>query len=271
MSVVVLVTDHNYFYKARRTIIDVRTRGNWKGDIVLITVDYNASNDFLTFYNVTSFPVQHIDTSYLLAQYQQCPIRPTDDDRQYLKLVQWDKFYVFHTFFRKWKKVIYLDAGLRVLDDICYLDEIPCYHTLLAPDDAAPNDHVKRFGGIIEIDKNEAAVSRLFQKYNPGILYERYFLNCVWIYDTSLITDYLLDDLILEMNQFPICRCNEMTIMNLIFTFQRRVWKPFPEFTSSGKRLFGWTENDVGRGGNGELSWKDYCLIKYPYTLSFEI
>jgi len=38
-TVFALVTDLNYFNKAKRTIIDLRTKGNWSGDIVLITIN----------------------------------------------------------------------------------------------------------------------------------------------------------------------------------------------------------------------------------------
>jgi hypothetical protein len=167
MTTVVLVTDQNYFPRARRTIMDIRSRGKWNGDIVLITVDWYASPTFLEFYDVIAYPVSHIDTYPLLIQYQHCPIRPTCDNREYHKLTQWDKFYVFHPYFRKWKKVIYIDAGLRVVDDIQYLDEIPCDKVLIAPDDAPSYDITKRFGGIIETDRNTEIVYRLFQNYNP--------------------------------------------------------------------------------------------------------
>jgi hypothetical protein len=36
-----LITDMSYFNRAKRTIIDLRTKGNWKDDIVLITIDFD--------------------------------------------------------------------------------------------------------------------------------------------------------------------------------------------------------------------------------------
>lgn len=267
-TVVVTLTDSNYYVKVRQTIMDIRSRGKWFGDLVLISVDFKAPEHFLEMYNVTELKVHHINTDYLLEQYKKCPIRPTCDNREYSKLTQWDKFYVFSDFFKKWNRVIYFDAGLRVLDSVSNLVDLDCTGVIMAPDDSAPYDTEKRFGAIIETDKNTSVVTTLFEEYSPDILKERFFLNCIWMYDTTLLQTVSLEDLEDAMNRFPICRCNEMTIMNLIFTFKYRVWKPFPDFTLSGKRLFTWTEND--RNYDKGLKWNDYCFIKYPSTIGFD-
>ena len=72
------------------------------------------------------------------------------------------------------------------------------------------------------------------------------------------------------MNKYPICRCNEMTIMNLLLTFRYKLWKPFPDFCVSkpNKRLFGWTEHDRDYGLH--TTWRDFCYIKYPSTINFD-
>ncbi len=269
-TVVVTLTDSAYFHKARRTIIDVRTRGKWTGDIVLICVGFNPNMNFCDFYNIIVLRVNHINTDRLMEQYKICPLNPTDDNRQYAKLTQWDKFTVFDYWFKQWEKVVYFDAGLRVLDDIHYLTDLPCDGVIMAPDDSAPYDNEKRFGVIIETDKNIPVVTELFKEYSPDILKERYFLNCVWMYDTALLKKVSFRDLEQAMNKYPICRCNEMTIMNLIFTFKHRVWRPFPEFADAEnkKRLFGWTEWDRNYGTN--KTWRDFCFLKYPCTINFD-
>ena len=290
-TVVVTLTDAGYYPKARRTIIDIRSRGQWTDDLVLITVGFDAPTNFLDYYNVTPLRVEHFDTSMLLEKYRQCPIRPTCDNREWGKLTQWDKFYVFHKWFAGWDKVIYLDAGLRVLDKLDYLVELDCTGVFMAPDDAPSYDHEKRFGGIIETDRNTAVTEELFKEYGPDILNKRYFLNCIWMYDTALLKTISVEECINTMNKYPICRCNEMTVMNLLFTFKYNVWQPFPEFvtvkkkahnttyTDDGiidvegqiidkKRLFGWTEHDRDYGYH--TTWRDFCFLKYPSTINFD-
>jgi hypothetical protein len=268
-TVVVTLTDLGYFHKAKRTLIDVRSRGKWTGDLVLITVGFDAPKNFLDFYNIIGRRVEHINTDNLIQQYKICPINPTCDSREYIKLTQWDKFYVFDDWFSQWKKVLYLDAGLRVLDDVRYLTNLPCEDIIMAPDDAPSYDAQKRFGGIIETTRNFPVVNELFKEYSREIINERYFLNCIWMYDTSLLKKVSFSDLESAMNKYPICRCNEMTIMNLLFTFKHKVWRPFPDFIENPrKRLFGWTEHDRDYGPY--TTWRDFCFIKYPFTINFD-
>lgn len=136
--VVVTLTDQGYAAKAKRTIMDIRSRGQWTEDLVLITVGFDMPATFMDFYHVIPFRVEHLDCSTLLEKYKACPIRPTCDNRQYDKLTQWDKFYVFDPWFAQWDTVLYVDAGLRVLDTVSLLMDLPCESALMAPDDAAP-------------------------------------------------------------------------------------------------------------------------------------
>ena len=271
-TVVVTLTDAGYFSRAKRTIIDIRSRGEWTGDIVLITVGFDASRNFLDYYNVTQKRVEHISTDNLVKQYSQFPLKTIGDNRHILKLYQWDKFYVFDDWFKQWSKVIFLDAGLRVFDKISILDSIPCDGKILAPDDAAPYDNDKRFKLMMELTANPLVTEELFKEYSKDILDGRYFLNCIWVYDTALLDSCnMMEEMIVTMNTYPICRCNEMTIMNLLFTFKYKVWQPFPEFISSKgleKRLFGWIEYDRNYGSTG--TWRDFCFMKYPSTINME-
>lgn len=267
-TVVVTLTDANYFSKAKRTIIDIRSRGEWFGDLVLITVGFDAPKNFLDYYNIIQKRVEPINTDHLIEQYNKFPLKSVEDNRHILKLAQWNKFYVFDNWFTNWEKVIFLDAGLRVLDKISILDNISCVGKILAPDDAAPYDTKKRFNGMIELSANPDAAKNLFEEYSKDILEERYFLNCIWIYDTTILNFCNMKDMIQSMNKYPICRCNEMTIMNLLLTFKYRVWQPFPEFIDNGKRLFGWVEYDRNYGPN--KTWRDFCFMKYPSTINMD-
>jgi len=269
-TVVVTLSDATQQERAKRTILDVRTRGEWTGDIVWVTVGFEPSRTFTSFYKIRTHRVEHIDTRHVLESYGRRPLRPTDDGREWKKLTQWDKFYVFDSFFLQWGRVVYLDAGLRVVDRLQHLLDVDCTDAFLAPDDAAPDDTQKRFGGIIEADegRHPEVVPMLFREYPKSILTERYFLNCLWMYDTSLLHHIHLTDFIDAMNRYPIARCNEMTIMNLLLTFKHRVWKPFPEHCPQDprRRLFGWTERDRNYGPY--TTWQDFCFLKYPSTLS---
>ena len=120
-TAIVTLTDQTYEAKAKCTIIDVRTRGQWHGDIVLIAIGFDMSKNFLDYYGVTQKRFEHIDTTKLTEQYQKNPLQTVGDNRHLLKLTQWNKFYVFDPWFAQWKRIVFLDAGLRVFDSLQYL------------------------------------------------------------------------------------------------------------------------------------------------------
>ena len=142
-TVVVTLSDVHQQSRAKRTILDVRTRGEWKGDIVWITVGVTPSTNFLEYYRVQTHSVEHLDTSALLSYYEKNPLQPTCDQRETKKLTQWDKFYVFDSWFLQWNRVVYLDAGLRVVDRMEHLLELDCSHNKLTSLDYLPSTLLK--------------------------------------------------------------------------------------------------------------------------------
>lgn len=269
-TVFVTLTDLKYLDKAKRTILDLRTRGNWKGDLVLLCVDFIPNNNFTDFYNVIPKTINHVDTSYIVEQFKKFPIRDTCDNRQFDKLTQWDKLFVFSDYFRQWDRVIFLDAGLRVFDDVENLLSLDCSGKILAQDDAPEYDNEKRFGGIVELACNSSVNNNFVKEFGLEVLHKRYFLNCMWMYDTKILDLCNYDMLVNYMNKYgPICRTNEMTIMNLLFTYKFNLWQPFPEFAQNNKRLFGWFEKDRNYCNNGDKTWRDFCFVKYPITINF--
>jgi len=265
-TVFVTLTDAGYFEKAKRTIRETRERGGWGGDIVLITVNFIASGtdaEFMRKYRVQEFPVQHINTDRLVAELQATPIKAMPDGRHFGKLTQWDKIYSFSPFFRRWRRVAFLDAGIRILDSVQPLLNLQWEGRFLAPDDSEPFDNGNRFRCQLDLEANPAVLTELLTEYPQSILDEKYFLNCMYVYDTSLLDSVKMDDMILAMNKYPISLCNEMGIMNLIITFKHRLWSAFPHRTSEGKYLFGWNERNYPEGP----TWESFHFMKYPATV----
>lgn len=260
----VIVTDLNYFNKAKRTIIDLRTKGNWQKDIVLITIDFNLNNNFKNFYNIIEVKFNQIDKSELLNKIGQNGFSLSLlDKREITKLNQWEKLHVFDDYFMKWKRVIFLDAGLRVLDDVKYLLELDYKNKILAPKDGRYNDY-NLFKCQLSYD-NQDIVEKVKTDFGENILNENYFLNCIWIYDTNILKLCDKTQMIEAMNTYTLCKTNEMGVMNLLLRFKYNLWEPFPIKTSSNKFLFDWCELN-----NSNTNWSDYCYIKYPVTISFD-
>ena len=66
------------------------------------------------------------------------------------------------------------------------------------------------------------------------------------------------------MNQYPICRTNEMGIMNIYFNFIQQQWKPLELKITNDLMLMDWSERD-GK------TWRNYVGLKYPISLNFNI
>jgi hypothetical protein len=260
----VLVTDINYFYKASVTINDLRSVGKWSGDVVLITIDFNLDEQYKTDNNIIEKKFACIDKTNLLNK-----IGPNgfenSDKRELHKLNQWEKFHVFDNYFLKWDRVIFLDAGLRVLNDVTCLLDIDYKNKILAPIDGKQlttnsNDKFK-----FQLDHNNSEVINLVKcDFGDYIFEERFMLNCMWIYDTSILNICNKNQLIEAMNKYPICRTNEMGIMNLLFHFKYKLWQRFPPIASNDKYLFEWCELN----NNFHTTWQNYCFLKYPVTIS---
>jgi hypothetical protein len=260
----VLVTDLNYFTKSKRTIIDLRSKGNWTGDIVLITIDFTLNTNFKNFYNIIDLHFEPIDKLQLLNKIGEQGFS-NSDKREITKLNQWEKLHVFDDYFMKWDRIVFLDAGLRVLDDVKHLLELDYKNKILAPKDGRYNNY-NLFKCQLSYD-NLDMIEKVKRDFGENILNENYFLNCIWIYDTNILRLCDKNQMIEAMNTYTLCRTNEMGVMNLLLRFKYNLWKPFPVKISSGKFLFDWCEsNNPSRRQN----WRDYCYIKYPVTISFD-
>ena len=262
-TVFALVTDSKYFPKAKRTIIDLRSKGNWRGTIALVTIDFNLNDNFADFYNITEVKFDTIDKSQMLQQIGKNGFSD-GDKRELNKLNQWEKLHIFDDFFMQWNRVIYLDAGMRVLDDVKYLLEVEYKGSIIAHQDGEITPHLE-FRTQISHD-NPDLVAKLIAEYGSDILQSNHMLNCMWIYDTNILKICNKTQMIEAMNKWPLCKTNEMTIMNLLLHFKYKLWKKIPQKASNGKNLFDWSEVFT----SNKVTWRDYCLIKYPVTIQFD-
>ena len=262
-TVFALIADQKYFNKAKRTIIDLRSKGNWKGCIVLITLDFDLNENFKTFYNITEAKFPTIDKSELLRKIGTAGFTNNPDKRELNKLNQWEKLHIFDDYFLKWSRVIFLDAGLRVLDDVKYLLELEYKDRILAPKDGKLYED-QEFDCQISYD-NLDLIQTFKTEFGEEIVKSNYMLNCIWIYDTNILKLCDKHQLIEAMNKYTFCKNNEMVIMNIMFHFKYHLWERFPIIASNGKILFDWSELN-----NPNTTWNDYCYIKYPATISFE-
>lgn len=261
-TVFVIVTDTLYFNRAKKTVIDLRSKGRWLGDIVLITIDFSLSDNFKDFYNVIEVTFPQIDKTKLLSKIGENGFT-NSDKREINKLNQWEKLHVFDDYFMEWNRVVFMDAGLRVLDDVKYLLDLDYKGKILAPKDGKLYEN-QSFKCQLSFDNLEL-IEKVKTDFGNIIFDDIYFLNCIWIYDTNILNICDKNQMIEAMNTYTLCRTNEMGIMNLLLNFKYNLWNSFPPKIESGKILFDWCESN-----NPNTNWRDYCYVKYPVTISFD-
>jgi len=265
-TVVVLITDQAYFSKAKQTILDCRTRGQWFGDIVLITIDFDLSENMKDLYSILPVRFPTIDKTILLEKLHMYGQFPEGDGREFTKLNQWEKLHVFDDYFKRWSRVIFFDAGLRIFDSIEEnLLTLDYKNAILAPNDTGNFKTIPTpFKTQISFH-DEELINELEKEFGRELFESEYFLNCIWIYDTAILDICNKAELIDAMNTYPICKTNEMAIMNLLFHFKYKLWKEFPKKASNEKWLFDWSELNCPTYS----TWRDYCFIKYPVSIPF--
>jgi len=271
----VLVTDYGYFSKAKTTIRDLRSTGQWTGDVVLIAIDFDVNENFLDFYSVEQKTFPQIEEKTDLCKIlNYSPFLDTIDGREMSKTNQWEKLHVFDEYFKKWNRVVFLDCGLRVLHSVHEsVLKLEYKNAFLAPDDGGNYIPSPNPDKLFKTQVSHTFYKRLQESIREfggnDILEKNYFLNCVWVYDTSILDTCTKQEMIEGMVKYPICKTNEMTMMNLFLHFKYGLWKPFPVFvpqTDHKKILFDWCELN----NSTPTSWRNYCLIKYPCTISME-
>lgn len=271
-TVFVLVTDNKYLYKTKTTIIDLRSRGEWTGDIVLICIDLDDLNkNFTDFYNITTkvFP-QIANKKELMKLLHYTSFSDTIDGREMSKMNQWEKLHVMDDYFKKWDRVVFLDAGLRVLSSVH--DSILALEykgKFMAPDDGGNYIPLPNPDKLFQTQVSKTFPNRILglqSDFGKNVLESAYFLNCIWVYDTAILDICSKDEMIRGMLEYPVCKTNEMALMNLFIHFKYKLWERFPIHAKNGKILFEWSEANNPRSS----TWRDYCFIKYPQTITFE-
>ena len=255
-TVFVTLSNADQWWRALKTIRQIRGEGSWAGDICFIAIDFNPPANDIAENNIIVVSFPRIDTVALLEA-----IGPggfsRGDGREINKIIQWEKFHVFDDYFKAWRRIVYLDAGIRVCGPVAPLLELDYEGKFLAPPDATAAVS-KSFAG--QLEERTPYFEALVAEISAASLALDYFLNCMWLYDTKCLELFSKQDLIHEMNTYPIFLCNEMGAMNVVIRFKRGLWARFP-VNAGDKYLFEWSE--LNRPGT---SWNNFIFLKYSVT-----
>lgn len=214
----------NFLDKFKITCSQLINNGKYNGDITLIIGDdmelEDTRNDiFIKDNNVNVIKFNNVNFPDNINSILESV---NDDGRCRDKKFQWHKIYIFDIYFKKWDYVLYLDCGLSINHDISPIIESRVKGRLLARSDAYPTMVWKL---KCQFDQTKDLYSLLSNEYNMDI---DYFHTTIILYDTCIISDKLIPNLLDLTYRFPITRTNEQGIMALYFTSIDKKWDEFP-------------------------------------------
>jgi hypothetical protein len=255
--VLVLIANEQYISRALETIIQARTVGKWTDPIVLLH-EYS-----IVFSNHILKVLEQLQISTVkLPNRNVSKVREIWQDKQehenYSYIMSrpfiYQKFNMFHIFFKQWDVVFYLDAGCQIQGDLnrmkttaepdnivyAHSDAYPTYEWKLERQfclDIAPHEMIKELKSNYKLDCD-------------------YFQTTLMIFDTKIIQEDTVERLFELAEKYPVSFRMDQGIINLYFLCERKLWKQLPLHDEQGF-LYDFHERE------GCLR-KQYLILKYP-------
>jgi lipopolysaccharide biosynthesis glycosyltransferase len=197
-------------------------QGKYSGDICLVVGNDLVGSDLLEHQvirdnNVIVKHFPNIKFTDRFLQVQEAIPRPHHWNQ---KMFQYHKFYLFNTYFKQWDRILYLDCGITIFSDISPILNEYQENTLLAHSDAYPTYVWKLHTQFVH--DNVGFFDELCRQFNLGI---DYFQTTMMLFDTKIIQDNTVGDLITLAEQHPVGITNDQAYISLYFTNVKPLWK----------------------------------------------
>lgn len=203
---------YKYFPKFLNNLI---TNGKYSGDLIILTSRFsptflisdirkNKNVKILRFKGIR-FP-RKVKKEYLSLDTDGQP------NRFKTKSFQWFKLNLFRPELKRWKTILYLDINLTVHHEINAIFDIKPKDCMFAKADGYPN-YIKSLSS--QFDTSHHLYEELITKFNLDDI--KYFQTGLMYFDTGIIKDETLNDILKIALKFPISKTNEQGILNLFF------------------------------------------------------
>ena len=211
---VAIVGNFKYLKKYYKSFYkNIREKGNYKGEIVLITSLFCPTFLFrnIKFENkvvVLRFKKIHFST---LTKSRLSAIKIENRPNRFnTKKFQWHKLYLFHPKLKEWDYVFYLDINMSIHYDINPILQFKPINKIYARSDGYPD-----FKNTLrsQFDASMIEFYGLDKKFNLDTT--SYFQTGILFYDTKLIDLKFIDNCLALTDKYPITITNEQGILNL--------------------------------------------------------
>lgn len=200
-NLIVTLANEGYLEQAKQLFAGVFYNAGWKGDYLLLA--HNVAPEKLKWFKNNGIKIYKTKT-----------INKYTGPGNYPEVVL-SKLYLFKEYFKKWNKIIYLDADIIVRASLDKLLETKYFSS---PEGEEP--YLKK---QFTADKKIIEELRLNQDYN---LNSRAFLSGIFCFDTKLITTNTFNSLVIMQKHYSsACNYGEEPILNIFFY---KKWEKLP-------------------------------------------
>jgi len=241
-SLLVTLADKNFINQAKQLFSSVYWNAGWKGDYMLLTPS-DTSEKELTWFRKKSILIKKCR-----------PLYNNPIGSQKHPPIVLSKFYLFTQEFKKWKKIVFLDADIIVRASI---DELKKTNHFLAPEATKLT---------LKTEFNSSN-KRLYNQLNEEIkLNGPAFNTGVFSFDTSIIKEDTFSKLMHLFHKYgPLSHCGEEPTLNLYF-YKR--WKMLPLIYNAYPRQFSHTYHIAPEKMRASII--HFVCSKKPWTVESE-
>ena len=223
MSICVLfVCNKKYMGKFQNTLNMLRTNGKYEGEVVLIIGnDLKEESEKLNEkYNIQTvyFPDFYFDENFM-KEFNSLDRQSHWKD----KIFQYHKFNIFDEFFKKWDYIFYIDSGVKIFRPIEPILKTRSKDTLYARNDPW-GPFINKWTLGSQFDMKNPIFKSFNEEYNLDKI-TSYFNTSVMLFDTSIITSTIKNDLYQLSLKYPISITNDQAIIAFYFICIYKKWQ----------------------------------------------
>jgi len=247
---IVFVCNLAYKNQFERSLETLRTTGKYTDDVVLIVGEdmreYVHEGVIVIFFREIDFG----------DKFKRVNSAINADGRHIHKKFQWHKLHIFNTFFKRYTGILYLDCGMKIVDDVApilQLFDTDGKASFVARSDAY-NDYIWTLQD--QFDQQHPLFQRLQHEYDLNIDYPQ---TGLMMFNTKLITPTLFSELCELATRYPISRTNEQGIIALYFT-SMNLWTHLPIHNDETPPLYYYSSsqsNETNRYIMYKIAYKD--------------
>lgn len=275
-TVLVSYVKKNKYQLWRRTLSDLRGVGMWSGDIIVIAEDFEPPPNLGELYKVTFVYFNPYD----LKKWKENIPENGFMDGQGIELEEnpYELLHIFGKWFKQWNRIVCVQPGLRILDNIKMILDIPYQGKVLAtnPNEPRPinleqsvlnlarelsddiihknlyDEILEECGGIENIRKRSSVSSQL-------LIFDTDALD-VKLENRDFVTDYLAEH--------PNSKTLVDGVLTLLFHYKYKILEYLPEKDRTDtKYIIGLSESRY----SDTIKWNDFIFLLFSSSLSLTI